>query len=88
MRGLRRVRRFRYAVAMLKRPFVTTLRFIARILPDRKGQENERKILVWAKESTYTPSVRHTIVQLGAHAQQLPFREVSCGESRGESREA
>jgi hypothetical protein len=81
MRGLRRVRRFRYAVAMLKRPFSMILGFVTRILPTRKCQKRENRILVWAKESAYTPSVRHTIVQLGTHAQSLPLPEVRCRQA-------
>lgn len=45
----------------------------------RIRETNERKVLVWSKESRYRPSVRHTIVRLATDAQNLPFHEITNG---------
>jgi hypothetical protein len=79
MQGLRRVRRFRRVKQWVRYPLSRLVALVTRGLEKcwvRKSKANEKKVLVWKKESTYHPTIGHSIVHLTSEAQHLPFHEV------------
>ena len=78
MNGLRRVRRFRYATLWIKYPLDLLVHLVTCALNTlRVRGTNNRRVIVWSRESTFRPRAGHAMVRMASDAQQLPLQEVA-----------
>jgi hypothetical protein len=77
MNGLKRVRRFRYVTLWIKHPLDLFVHLVTCVLNTwRVRGINNRKVVVWSRDSTFKLSTGHAMVQIATDAQQLPFQEI------------
>jgi hypothetical protein len=86
MAGLRRVRRFRRFSHWVRYPSALLVLLINNTLSAcRFRRSSESRVLVWAKEGRYQPSVGQMVMSMATEVQHLPFREVGGDEVQSET---
>ncbi|KAH6622175.1 hypothetical protein C7974DRAFT_362444 [Boeremia exigua] len=79
MVGLKRVRRFRFATLWFNFPLDIFVRLVTTILNATQIRGiKDRRVMLWTRATTFSPSIGHTLVRLATDAQHLPFQEVDA----------